>query len=85
VTRLYVRDSFLIDMNADKTTQRGAGFRTDQIGKVFIVVGRDVRQCLICEQFFTRRAASEHSTVLCMPRIKMKTKGQMNAKIGRPL
>jgi hypothetical protein len=53
---------------------RGADpIRTDQIGKVFIALSRDLRQCLICEGVFTRRAASEHSTVLCMPGINMKT------------
>jgi len=46
--------------------------RTDQIGKVFIVVSLGVRKCLIYEQFFTRRAASEHARVVCMPGIGMK-------------
>jgi hypothetical protein len=32
---------------------------------VFLVVGQDVRRCLICEQLFTRRAASEHSKAAC--------------------
>jgi hypothetical protein len=55
-------------MTADSKTERCPGsIRTDQIGKVFIVVGQDVRKCLVCEEFFTRRAASEHATVLCMP------------------
>jgi hypothetical protein len=66
VTNLYVRDSLLIDMTADNKTQQGAGSsRTDQIGKVFTVVGQDVRRCLICEQLFTRRAASEHANAAC--------------------
>jgi hypothetical protein len=61
-------------MTADEKTQRDAGsIRNDQIGKVFIVVGQGVRKCLVCEQFFTRRAAREHSTVLCTPGIGMKT------------
>jgi hypothetical protein len=65
VTNLYLRDS-LIDMTADKTTRRGAdSTHTDQIGKVFIVVDQDVRKCLICEQLFTRRAASEHAKGAC--------------------
>ncbi len=38
---------------------------TDQIGKVFRAVSRDVRQCLVCEQLFTRQAASEHALVNC--------------------
>jgi hypothetical protein len=65
VTRVYLRDS-LIDMTADKQTQSGEGStRTDQIGKVFVCVGKNVRQCLVCEQLFTRRAASEHAKVAC--------------------
>lgn len=64
---LYLRDS-LIDMTPDETTQRDAGsIHTDGIGKVFIVVGQDVRRCLICDQLFTRRAASEHATAACQP------------------
>jgi len=66
VTRVYVRDSLLIDMTADKTTRLGAdSTRTDQIGKVFLVVSQDVRKCLVCEQLFTRRASAEHSKVVC--------------------
>ena len=64
-------------MTADEKTQRDAGSaRTDQIGKVFVLVGKDVRKCLICEEFFMRRAASKHATVLCMPGIGMKTGGK---------
>jgi hypothetical protein len=60
-------------MTADENTQRGVGsIRTDQIGKVFIVVGQELRQCLICEGVFTRQASSEHSMVLCMPVISIK-------------
>ena len=66
MTNLYVRDS-LIDMAVDKNTQRNAGTRSDQIGKVFVVVGQDARRCLICEQFFTKRASAEHAKVVCHP------------------
>jgi hypothetical protein len=56
----------LIDMTADDKTRRSAGcVRTDQIGKVFIVVGQDVRKCLICEGVFTRQDAAEHAKVGC--------------------
>jgi len=56
------------DMTADKQTQSGEGFiRTDQIGKVFVCVGKNLRRCLICEQLFTRRAASEHAEAVCHP------------------
>ena len=53
-------------MTADEKTQRDAGSaRTDQIGKAFVVVGQNVRKCLVCEQFFTRRASAEHAKVAC--------------------
>jgi hypothetical protein len=59
-------------MTADETTRRDAGCaHTDQVGKVFIVVGQRVRKCLVCEELFTRRAASEHATVQCMPGTNM--------------
>jgi len=68
VTRVYLRDSLLIDMTADETTRRDVGFtRSDQIGKVFLVVGQDVRKCLVCEQLFTRQASAEHAKVVCDP------------------
>ena len=60
------------DMAANDRNERGAGSAcTDQVGKVFVVVGQRVRKCLVCEQFFTRRAASEHATVPCMPGTKI--------------
>jgi hypothetical protein len=63
---LCFRDSWLTDMTADETTRRGAtSTRTDQIGKVFLVVGRDVRRCLVCEQLFRKRASAEHAKVGC--------------------
>ena len=65
VKNLYLRDS-LIDMTAEDKTQRDAGsIHTERIGKVFVAVGQNVRKCLICEQLFTRRAASEHAKVDC--------------------
>jgi hypothetical protein len=58
-------------MAANDKNERGAACaRTDQVGKVFVVVGQ-VRKCLVCEELFTRRAASEHATVPCMPGINM--------------
>jgi len=58
----------LLDMTADDKSERGvACARTDQVGKVFVVVGQRVRKCLVCEELFTRRAASEHAGVMCMP------------------
>jgi len=61
-------------MTADDKNERGTdSARTDQIGKVFVFVGKDVRRCLVCEQFFTRRTASEHARAVCMPGIGMKS------------
>jgi len=63
------------DMAADDKNERGAACaRTDQVGKVFVVVGQRVRKCLVCEQFFTRRAASKHATVPCMPGTTISTR-----------
>jgi len=39
----------------------------EQIGKVFRAVASNLRQCLVCEQLFTRRAAAEHAKVNCCP------------------
>ena len=66
MTNIYVRDSLLIDMTADEQTRGGASTRTDQIGKVFIVVGRD-RRCLICDGLFTPLGAAEHAGTMCHP------------------
>jgi len=66
VTRLYVRDSLLIDMTAEEQTRREVcSPHTDQIGNVFVVVAPDLRRCLVCEQLFTRRASAEHAKVIC--------------------
>jgi hypothetical protein len=55
-------------MVANEETRRNTGsVRTDQSGKVFHVVGQDVRKCLICEGVFTRLASAEHSRVVCCP------------------
>jgi len=55
-----------LDMTAGEKAQGDAGsIHTDRIGKVFIVVGQNVRKCLVCEELFTRRAASEHAKVAC--------------------
>jgi hypothetical protein len=68
VTNLCFRDSLLTDMTTGEQTRLDADFtRTDQFGKVFLVVGQDVRRCLVCEQFFTRRESAEHAKVVCFP------------------
>jgi hypothetical protein len=57
-------------MTADEKTARDTGStRTDQVSKVFLVVGQRVRQCLVCEELFTRRASAEHAKVICYPAV----------------
>ena len=41
----------------------------DQIGKVFVVVGQDMRQCLVCDGLFTQQGAAEHAEKVCYPAI----------------
>jgi hypothetical protein len=44
----------------------------DQAGKVFQVVGQNVRRCLVCEELFTLRGACEHARVVCgVPRTQL--------------
>jgi|HubBroStandDraft_2_1064218.scaffolds.fasta_scaffold126616_1 hypothetical protein len=38
---------------------------SEQVGKVFLVLAKDLRLCLICESVFSRRDAAEHATTLC--------------------
>jgi hypothetical protein len=45
--------------------------RPDVIGKVFFAVGRDVRQCLVCGELFTRSAAAKHAEVDCNPFLEL--------------
>jgi len=67
-----------IEIGEAQETRRGEGStRTDRIGKVFAVVGQELRQCLICESVLTRRAASEHARIVCRPEVSTKTGGRM--------
>ena len=43
----------------------GTDVRFDQIGMVFCVLGRDMRQCLICGDVFTPQAAAIHANTAC--------------------
>ena len=53
-------------MTTDERRKRDAGsIHTDQIGKVFIVVGQDERKCLICEAVLSAEAAAEHAGTIC--------------------
>ena len=39
----------------------------ESVGKVFMVIARDLRKCLVCEQAFTRQDSFEHSKFPCHP------------------
>lgn len=52
-------------MNAQEN--RTLAFRTDRIGKVFIMFVHGTSRCLVCERLFTRDAARAHSEVSCNP------------------
>jgi hypothetical protein len=42
--------------------------RNDEvIGKIFVALSHDMRQCLICDGVFTRRASAEHAGAPCHP------------------
>jgi hypothetical protein len=42
--------------------------RNDEVvGKIFVALSQDMRQCLICDGVFTRHSASEHVAVACRP------------------
>jgi hypothetical protein len=68
VTSLYLRDSLLIDMTADERTRRQTGFpRSDRVGKVFVALSQDMRQCLICDGVFTKQGSAAHADAACHP------------------
>ena len=41
--------------------------RTDVVGKPFLVTNLLMRECLVCGQTFTSRAAAEHAKIICYP------------------
>ena len=43
---------------------------TDQIGKVFLVRHHGFRECLVCEELFTRTTAPAHAEVNCYPAVE---------------
>lgn len=54
-------------MTANDQSRRHAAASDDQIGKVFIVVGQDMRQCLICDGVFTKQGSAVHADAVCHP------------------
>jgi hypothetical protein len=47
------------------------------IGKVFIALGKGMRQCLICDGVFTREGAAAHAGTVCCP-----SEGKSETKTG---
>jgi hypothetical protein len=39
------------------------------IGKIFVALSQDTRQCLICDGVFTWQGAAAHAGVACQPSI----------------
>jgi hypothetical protein len=45
--------------------------RNDEVvGKIFVALSQDMRQCLICDRVFTTQGAADHSATPCYPQIK---------------
>jgi hypothetical protein len=58
-------------MTINDQGRRGAAVTSDdQIGKVFVAVGQDERNCLICDCLFTRQGAAEHAGTVCTPEMQ---------------
>jgi hypothetical protein len=56
-------------LETDKTERGTGSIRTDRGGKVFAVLSKGMRLCLICEGAFTRQASREHAEVSCRPAV----------------
>jgi hypothetical protein len=42
--------------------------RNDEvIGKIFVALSQDMRQCLICDGVFTKQGAAAHAGAACHP------------------
>jgi hypothetical protein len=35
------------------------------VGKIFVALSQDIRQCLTCDGVFTRQGAADHSDTYC--------------------
>ncbi|MGB6734147.1 MAG: hypothetical protein WBE55_00100 [Candidatus Sulfotelmatobacter sp.] len=45
--------------------------RNDEVvGKIFVALSQDMRQCLICDGVFPAQGAADHSATPCYPQIK---------------
>jgi hypothetical protein len=43
---------------------------SEQVGKVFLALAKDLRQCLVCDGLFTREAGAKHASIPCCPPTK---------------
>lgn len=65
---------------AERKQQKGtAAVSEDQIGKPFVVMAGNIRQCLVCEGLFTRQTAPNHAQVICYPKTLAMTQNQKTA------
>jgi hypothetical protein len=55
----------------DQISRVAAVASADRIGKVFAVLSKHMRLCLICEVAFTRQASREHAKVTCRPAVPL--------------
>ena len=44
--------------------------RSDRTGKPFLVLAYSLRQCLVCEQIFSRQSAPQHAFQICYPKLR---------------
>ena len=55
-------------MTFDTTCKRlGAAAHDESVGKIFLVISKDTRKCLVCDQLFTREGSFRHSMTTCYP------------------
>lgn len=52
---------------SNSQTELAVSLQDDRIGKPFLVMAGGVRQCLVCQQLFSREEAPRHSRVGCYP------------------
>jgi hypothetical protein len=41
---------------------------SEQVGKVFLALATDLRQCLVCDGLFSREAGAKHAGTTCFPK-----------------
>jgi len=51
----------------DHGSSHEATTSVDVVGKVFVALSRDMRQCLICDRVFTKQGSAAHADAVCHP------------------